>query len=104
MCVTSDEPTDLAGYPEVTVYAPRITGLNTEMLSSIDWAEALRLGAIGGALGSVQGGMAGLAAGFAGGALAGVESQEGVDLDELVELAYDLPVIPGYPLPNTPLY
>lgn len=104
MCVTSDEPTDLAGYPEVTVYAPRITGLNTEMLSSIDWAEALKAGAITGALGAIEGGWAGAGLGVTGGILLGVESQEGVDLEDTFELAYDLPVIPGYPLPNTPLY
>ncbi len=104
MCVTSEEPDAPAGYPGVTAYAPRITGINTDMLSAIDWSEAFKLGAIGAAAGAATSGLGGAMAGGAGGALAAMESQNGVNLDEILEMTYDLPIIPGYPMPNVPLY
>lgn len=101
MCVTSEEPDAPAGYPGITVYAPRLSGIDGDLLGSVDWGEVLKHGSIG-SLAGLKGGWAVGAVGATIGAVGSIESQ--IDIEDVIELTYDLPVIPGYPLPNTPLY
>lgn len=91
------------GIEHVAVMAPRLT-FNQDMLSQVDWGEVTRVAMLTGAISAQTGGLAGFLGGAIGGSLLGVETQPNVDLNELLQTAYDLPIIPGYPAPNVPLY
>lgn len=88
--------------PEIVVTAPRI-GLDQTTIDSIDWSEVARLGAIGLTGGAVTGVWTSLAAGLTG-AAAAIESQDGIDLEDLFEIKDDMIVIPGLTGPYVPIY
>ena len=110
MCVAGDEEsngststasTTYGGdgdIPEIVVTAPRL-GLDQALIGSIDWSEVAPLTLIGG-----LGGLAGALTGALAGAATAVESQEGIDLVDLVELKDDMIVIEGLPGAYVPLY
>ena len=113
MCTSGDEEeggastgstgSDSGGeLPEIVVTAPRI-GLDQETIDSVDWTEVARLSVIGLAGGSITGGWTALAAGLTGGAAA-IESQDGIDLEDLFEIKDDMIVIPGLTGPYVPIY
>ena len=115
MCVAGDEEsngststasTTYGGegdIPEIVVTAPRL-GLDQALIGSIDWSEVAPLTLIGGLAGIPNGGLAGALTGALAGAATAVESQEGIDLVDLVELKDDMIVIEGLPGAYVPLY
>lgn len=80
--------------PDIVVTAPRL-GLNVDVYHQIDWAEVAKLTGIGAAAGAYSGGYAGAAVGAAAAAATAIESQPGIDLENLFQVKYDLPRIPG---------
>lgn len=115
MCVAGDEEsngststasTTYGGdgdIPEIVVTAPRI-GLDQEIIESIDWSEVAPLTLIGGLAGIANGSLTGALTGALAGAAAAVESQEDIDLVDLLELKDDMVVIEGLPGAYVPLY
>src|SRR5690606_13466443 len=88
--------------PEIVVTAPRL-GLNTSLMEVIDWAEVAKIAGYAALGGGYSGGWSGaLGAGLAAGAGA-IESQDGVDLEDLFEIKNDMIVVPGS-WPYVPLY
>lgn len=91
-----------AEVPEIVVTAPRI-GLDQVTIDAVDWSEVARLSAIGIAGGAITGGWTALATGLTG-AAAAIESQDGIDLEDLFEIKDDMIVIPGLTGPYVPIY
>jgi hypothetical protein len=79
--------------PEIVVTGSRI-GLNMDVYQTIDWAEVGKLASIG-ALAGIPSGWQGVVAGGLGGAAMSIESQDGVDIEDLFELKDDMIIIPG---------
>lgn len=87
--------------PEVVVTADRI-GIDMDVFDAIDWTEVLPL-TMTGLLGGLGGGLIGGLTGEIAGTLGAIESQEGVDLVDLVEIKNDMVYVPGIFHPYTPL-
>lgn len=100
---TTDAFAISGGIEHIAVTAPRLT-FNQDMLSNVDWGEVTRVAILTGAISAQPGGVTGFLTGAIGGTLLGMETQPDVNLDELFQTVYDLPIIPGYPAPNVPLY
>ncbi|MEQ8486687.1 MAG: hypothetical protein RIB46_20170 [Pseudomonadales bacterium] len=107
MCVSHDGDSGSAtsadafaisgGIEHIAVTAPRLT-FNQDMLSNVDWGEVSRIAALTG-VGGVYGGWGGVLGMSALGGLSALEAQPDVDLTQVLQTVYDLPIIPGYPAP-----
>lgn len=102
MCVSGDEDqtgsstgtTGAGGVPEIVVTAPRL-GLDMAVIQSVDWDEVARLTSIGAIGGAIAGGGWGALGGGSTGAAAAVESQDGIDLEDLFVIKHDMVVPPN---------
>lgn len=111
MCVASEQEFDqtvmsgsTGGNMEyVSVVAPRL-GLDYDVYERIDWDEVQAAALIGAAAGSATGTVQGVVGGAVGAALQSIESQEDVDLEDLVDVKNDLLIISGSPMPYLPMY
>lgn len=109
MCTSAEEPGEQSGVApahlgpvDIAVVAPRI-GIDMDVFSQIDWGEVARLAGLGAGFGSALGGLKGAIVGGAGAAATAVESQPGINLDDLFEIKNDMILINGVP-GNLPLY
>jgi len=89
--------------PEVISTAPRI-GLSQEAIDKIDWGDVATLSAIGALTGASSGALGPTLIGALGSAAGTIETQDDVDLSDLFEITNDLIMVPGVPVPYTPLF
>jgi hypothetical protein len=89
--------------PEIVVTAPRI-GIDPGLAQLIDWSEVAKISGLGALGGAYSGGWGGAVVGGATAGTAAVESQPGVDLEDLFVIQNDMLIIPGLPSPYLPMY
>ena len=90
------------GIEHIAVMAPRLT-FNQDMLSNVDWGEVARIASITGMTG-LYGGLGSVAGMSLLGGLSALEAQPDVDVTQVLQSIYDLPIIPGYPAPYISLH
>jgi hypothetical protein len=109
MCVTYDEDTTVtststttSGLEEIVVTAPRIS-INMDTFQNIQWSEVVPLTFLGG-VGGIFNGVPGILLGATIGAATGIETQDNVNLVDLLQIENDLVFIPTIPAPYIPMF
>lgn len=111
MCVTYDEDTTVtststtdptSGLEQIVVTAPRIS-VNMDTFQNIQWSEVVPLAFLGG-VGGIFNGVPGILLGATIGAATGVETQDDVNLVDLLQIERDLVFIPTLPGAYIPMF